>query len=323
MLKGIGGFLELELKPGEEYHRDAIRLNTGRNAFKYILRVRHYQKVYIPYYTCDAMLEPILNLKLEYEFYSIDKNFRPVFKFREMEENAVFVFTNYFGLCDNIVEAVYKECKNLIIDNAQAFFSLPIKGVDTFYSARKFFGVPDGAYLYTNKRLNKQLKTDTSYLRFEHLLGRIDVGAEEFYTSFKKNDQELGGQPIKTMSNLTQRLMQSIDYQYIAEKRKQNYNFLHRELESLNKLKLGSVTNSIPMFYPFLIEDGWQVKKRLIENKIFVANYWSNVLDWTDEETFENYLTNNLIPLPIDQRYGRKEMDQIIIKIKKSYGHKK
>jgi hypothetical protein len=32
----IGGYFELELSRGEEYHSDAIRLNTGRNAFEYI-----------------------------------------------------------------------------------------------------------------------------------------------------------------------------------------------------------------------------------------------------------------------------------------------
>ena len=31
----IGGYFELELPQGEEYHKNAIRLNTGRNAFEY------------------------------------------------------------------------------------------------------------------------------------------------------------------------------------------------------------------------------------------------------------------------------------------------
>jgi hypothetical protein len=30
----IGGYFELELPCGEEYHQGAIRLNTGRNAFE-------------------------------------------------------------------------------------------------------------------------------------------------------------------------------------------------------------------------------------------------------------------------------------------------
>ena len=34
----IGGYFELELRNGAYYHKDAIRLNTARNCFEYILR---------------------------------------------------------------------------------------------------------------------------------------------------------------------------------------------------------------------------------------------------------------------------------------------
>ena len=74
-MNAIGGYFELELAKGEEYHKDAIRLNTGRNAFEYILRAKAYKKVYLPFYTCDVMLEPIKKLNIKYEFYSIRNNF--------------------------------------------------------------------------------------------------------------------------------------------------------------------------------------------------------------------------------------------------------
>lgn len=62
----IGGYFGLELQKKKEYHQNAIRLNTGRNAFEYILRAKNYTKVYLPYYTCDVMLEPINKLNLKY-----------------------------------------------------------------------------------------------------------------------------------------------------------------------------------------------------------------------------------------------------------------
>ncbi len=135
----IGGYFELELSRGEEYHSDAIRLNTGRNAFEYILRAKKFNKVYLPFYTCDVMLEPITKLNLAYEFYSIDSNFLPIFNYSNVQENEVFVYNNYFGICDVQTREVAALCKNLIIDYSQAFYSKPIKGVDTFYSPRKFF----------------------------------------------------------------------------------------------------------------------------------------------------------------------------------------
>ncbi len=199
-MNAIGGYFELELPYGEEYHKNAIRLNTSRNAFEYILKAKRYKKVCLPYYTCNAMLEPIQKLHLDYKFYHIDRTFRPVFNFDLVNQDEVFVFNNYFGLCDKIVNEISQKCENLIIDNSQAFYSKPLRGVDTFYSPRKFFGVPDGAYLYTDKVLNMNFEKDASFSRCHHLLGRIDRDAESFYEDFRRNDHNLEFQPIKQMS---------------------------------------------------------------------------------------------------------------------------
>lgn len=308
----IGGYFELELPLTEEYHKSAIRLNTGRNAFEYILRAKQYEKVYLPYYTCDVMLEPIKKLNIDYCFYPIDKDFRPVFNYEDIEENAVFVYTNYFGICDKQVEMVSQKCKNLIIDNSQAFFSKPLSGVDTFYSARKFFGVSDGAYLYTDKEIMEDLKQDVSYQRFEHLLGRADRSAEEFYTAFKKNDDSLVNQPIKKMSKLTQKLMASIDYENIAQKRIQNFDVLHSALSKTNLLGLDLSSESVPMVYPYLIKSGEELKKQLINNKIFVATYWPNVKGWIKDDNYENNLYSKMLAMPIDQRYNNDDILKIL-----------
>lgn len=313
MVSSIGGFFELELPTYSEFHKDAIRLNTGRNAFEYILRVKRYTKVYLPYYTCDAMIEPIKKLHLKHEFYNIDKNFFPVFNFNCVQKNEVFVYNNYFGICDEQTINVSVQCKNLIIDNSQAFYSLPIPGVDTFYSPRKFFGLPDGAYLYTDSFLNFALEQDISYDRCSHLLGRLDIGALDNYQSYKDNEQSLKSQPIKKMSNLTNRLLQGIDYNSIANRRKENFNYLHKALESSNELKFVACNKEeVPLVYPYLINKGDYFKKKLLKNQFFIATYWPNVLDWSDTFSYENYLLLNLVAIPIDQRYFQKDMDRII-----------
>ncbi len=311
MDSSIGGYFELELPVREEYHNTALRLNTGRNAFEYVLRAKRYKKVYLPYYTCDAMLEPITKLNLAYEFYSIDSNFLPIFNYSNVQKNEVFVYNNYFGICDAQTREIAAQCKNLIIDNSQAFYSKTIKGVDTFYSPRKFFGVPDGAYLYTDTLLDDGFETDISYQRFEHLLGRIDKGAEEFYAAFVSNDDSLMNQPIKKMSKLTQRLLSSIDYNSVAESRKQNFEYLDSKLSKNNLLNLNLSSNSVPLVYPYFFDSGAELKKKLIENKIFVATYWQNVLEWTSENDFEYKLAKCLLPLPVDQRYESNNLKEI------------
>ncbi len=312
-MKPIGGYFELELnKEGEYHNRRVLRLNSGRYAFEYILRAKNYRKVYLPYYTCDVMLEPINRLKLEYEFYHIDTTFRPVFDYSQIRAQEVFVYNNYYGICDKQVAEISQKCKSSIIDNSQAFFSEPLTDIDTFYSARKFFGLPDGAYLYTNKELNTKLEQDISYQRFEHLLGRIDIGPEQFYKFSKENDKKLSEGKIKTMSNLTFRLLNSINYNKVAATRIENFSYLNDRLNKLNKISIDLHEHVVPMLYPFVVENGNLLRKYLQDNKIFTPIYWPNVNKWiTKEEKWEKQLYNQMIALPIDQRYSSKDMETI------------
>lgn len=307
----IGGYFELETNLISEYHSNAIAINTARNALEYILIAKKIQKIYLPYFTCDVLLEPLKKLQLQYEFYAIDTALEPVFDYTKLNNNDFFLYTNYFGLKDDYINILIKKCKNVIIDNAQAFFSKPIEGVSTIYSARKFFGVSDGAYLYCNDILDEVFDTDCSVERMSHLLIRKDISAEFGYSSFINNDRSLENQPIKLMSKITKSILQSIDYKGIAEARIENFNMLHKSLGSKNKLNLSLLNNNVPMVYPFWSED-LGLKKRLLENKIYTATYWPNVKDWCEIDSLEYLLTEEIVHLPIDQRYTKTEMDLII-----------
>jgi len=310
-MEAIGGYFSLELPLREEYHKDAIRLNTGRNCLEYILRARGYKKVYVPYYTCEAVMEPINKLGIPYEFYHIDIHFEIRDRFTLKADEAL-LYTNYFGLKQRYVEKLAEKMgKSLIVDNTQSFYAKPIQGIDTFYTCRKFFGVADGAYLYSNKLLDDDFKQDESYDRMAHLLKRIDLSAEQGFADFRKVDDNLDNQPIRKMSKLTQRIMQSIDYNTVAKKRRENFMYLHEILGNYNNLELKLKEDSVPMVYPFLAPIK-RLRDKLIENKLFVARYWPNVLEWATEKDIEYLLAFQMQPLPIDQRYGKGDMKRII-----------
>lgn len=311
VMEAIGGYFSLELPLREEYHKHAIRLNTGRNCLEYILRVRGYKKVYVPYYTCEAVMEPINKLGIPYEFYHIDIHFeiRDCFTLKEGE---VLLYTNYFGLKQHYVEQLAEKVSSrLIVDNTQAFYAKPIPDIDTFYTCRKFFGVPDGAYLYCDKELDEEIEQDYSYGRVAHLVKRIDLSAEDGFKDFRRVDDGLDNQPIRKMSKLTHRMMQGIDYEAATQRRRANFQMLHEALGKENNLELPLNGDAVPVVYPYLgpVEG---LREKLIENKIFVARYWPNVLDWTEKGSIEYQLTEQMQPLPIDQRYGEEEMNRII-----------
>ncbi len=105
--------------------------------------------------------------------------------------------------------------------------------------------------------------------------------------------------------------MQGIDYTGIAQKRRDNYILLHSLLGTSNTISLSLEEDAVPMVYPYLAPIKG-IRETLIENKVFVARYWPNVLEWTKNDDVEYLLTFQMQPLPIDQRYGKTEMERII-----------
>ena len=322
-MQPIGGYFSLELNDGRELHHDALRLNAGRYALEYILRARKYRKVYIPYYICDSVLQPFKRLNVEYEFYHINEQLEPANKLHPADDEAV-LYVNYFGLKNRIADTFCYAYKNTILDYTQAFYSekgnkYDDKSIqcDTFYSCRKYFGVPDGAYLYTNCYIEEELPQDESFERMTFLTKRIDRSPQEGYADFHTNDKGLATVGMRKMSRLTGGMMRSIDYPSKANKRIHNFLVLDNALRDSNRFKWAMDYGTIPLVYPYYVENGTKLRQHLIANEVFCARYWPNVLEWCEPDDIEHHLAENLVCIPIDQRYGEVEMNDIISLINK------
>lgn len=317
MTSAIGGFFELSLNDfGSVYHDSAYALNTGRNALEFILRERNVKKVLLPYYTCDALLIPLQRLGISYRFYYLDENLSPIIK--NYKEDECVIINNYFGIQDADIEKwLEKNDFHVIIDNSQAFYHKILnKSVGVFYSSRKFFGVPDGGFAYTEKQNDyyDNLMIDKSFKRCSHLVRRIDLSPEEAYNEYLKNESLLNRVEVKKMSELSSFLLKNIHFDEIKSKRKSNFEFLHKTFEKENRLTkiINQNRNSTPMIYPLLIENGIHLRDYLINNRIYVAQYWPNVLEWLGkEQTLEEKLVKNLVALPIDQRISESDLDRM------------
>jgi hypothetical protein len=310
-MKSIGGYFELEMQVKECFHKEAIALNTGRNALEYLLLANRYTRIYLPYYSCEALLEPIRKCNISYTFYPINMNLEPEFDHSQVKDSEAFLYINYFGLKDPYLRTLTTLNANVIVDNVQSFYSLPIPRVDTFYSARKFFGVPDGAYLYSNKGMTQSFETGTSASRIEHLLTRIEASPEEGYPSFQQNENRLMNLPVQWMSNLTKQLLASIDYEAAASARKANFMHLHQHLSRQNKLPIEWDQQQVPMTYPFLTTSE-ALKKFLQSHRVYCPTYWPGVAAHKRPSSIEETLLTNLVCLPIDQRYSLDDMNTII-----------
>ncbi len=314
-MKEIGGYIEFEYFNGNEYHQNALALNTASHAFEYLIKTKNIKKVYIPKFMCGCISEVCKRNNVEIEYYGIDKNLLPIFD-DSLSENEWLYIVNFYGQMSNEqIKGFKTKFGNIVVDNVQAFFNMPVSDTDTLYSCRKFFGVADGAYLYTDKLLSDELEQDISYGRMEFLLGRLEKTANEFYTKYVENNDCFSCQPIKSMSKLTHNLLKGINYENVAKKRTENFIILHDNFKNINKLKL-EIPNGAFM-YPLYIPNGDKIRKALMQKKIYIPTLWPDVFDVCSENDLEYNMAKNILPLPIDQRYSNNDMIYIIEEIKK------
>ncbi len=306
----IGGFIEFEYASGKEYHENAAALNSGRHCVEYLIRAKHIRKLYIPYYMCDSVSALCMKLGTEVAYYETDISFVPMFDQRLEKDEWLYVVNFYGQLSDAVLEELHAKYRNIIVDNAQAFFRKPIEGVDTLYTCRKFFGVADGGYLYTDTPLEEELPFDCSYDRMVFLFGRMEKSAQEFYGQYVENNARFEQEPLKRMSHLTQNLMKGMDYTRIRETRTANFAYLHRQLHAINRLEL-TVPDGAFM-YPLYIENGAALRRALQREKVYIPTLWPDVFDLCDSTSSAYRLAWNILPLPVDQRYGEGDMQKIV-----------
>ena len=260
--KEIGGYFSLECGSSPLYHPEGIYLNSGRNALRHIIRSCKIKKLYVPDYTCPVVNDAVSRENCEIILYELNQDFIPINKF---PKDAFVLYNNYFGVCGKQVQSMVARYPNLIVDNAQSFFSAPC-GLASFYSPRKFFGLPDGGIAFCKSGIDQNYPIDTSSdFRFSHLLSRSLRGASAGYAEFCKNDASFDKLEIMKMSSLTLAIMGNIDYNGIREKRLKNFQTLHQLLEPEKKWDLAS--DDVPMIYPYFTKDA-DLKRYLINNNI-------------------------------------------------------
>ena len=324
MKQEIGGYFELELtkQPFPFPHQDGRLVNSGRNALMLILKHLCPSRIYVPYYTCNSVLEPLLQLNIPYTFYSVTKELE-ITGHIDLQEKEYLLYTNYFGVREGYIRnkliPVYSG--KLILDNSQSLFSPVYPDIPSFFSPRKFVGIPDGGIACCENLASiSGYPEAVSTNHFSHLIKRIESGAGAGYEEFQASNWLLSGRPIEKMSKLTNSLLASVDFESIKEKRIKNYRILQKELESHNELTVFNSGEEIPMVYPFLHQGNKGLREVLIKKNVFIARYWPNVMIWCKDTDTEYYLCENLLPLPLDQRYGVEEMNFVLSIIKSYYG---
>lgn len=320
-MKPIGGYFEWEFPviSKTDLHKGSVYLNSGRHALEYILEgIGNVKCLWIPYFTCDVVLQPLDKLGISHRFYSINSELELASEI-DLAEGEYLLYTNYYGMKDTYCGYIAERYGDrTIIDNAQALFCKPIPDIHQFYSPRKYMGMPDGGIAVTTvDDRTSSLPEDCSYNRCSHLLKRLEFIPSEGYADFKANSRKIAEAPLSRMSRISRSIFASVDLAAIKQRRRANFKYLHKALSATNQLKIPSMNSfECPLVYPYWSDDA-ELKKKLIEKSIFVATYWPNVFEWCKPDDLEYNLASNVVCIPIDQRYEIEDMDRIVKEIER------
>lgn len=313
----MGGFFGLELPEPDVFpyaeSSCCAYVNSGRAALELLLRSLPQlpQRVWVPRFACDTLLQPMRRLGLPIARYRISEALEPLLP-DDLAVEDCLILINYFGVCEEpVARAVAAAPCPVLADATTALYAPPPPGTaGCFYSPRKFSGLSDGGVALAPHPLALPEKTDLSAPRALCLMQRLESGADAALPASEEAEAALNA-PAKRMSPLSRRLLRSIDWRAAAQRRLRNYDTLHSALAELNRLPLPTVPAHAPMCYP-LVSGIPDLRDALIDAGIALPLYWPEVIETTSADAPENCLARTLLPLPLDQRYGEEEMLRLI-----------
>ncbi len=258
------------------------------------LGIKQNDKILVPSYICEAVIQPIRDLKLQLEFYDLDDSFQPIWS--ELKDKIAkdhfssLLMNHYFGIPQDIHKftKIAKD-NNLILveDNSHGFGGkfedkfLGSYGDVGISSPRKILNLSSGGILYLNSKLTKPNNLPVkkalffeNYLRgflsnnpsfkifFDNLRNKRNFSDPRKYLERKYSD-------MATDKYSELRILKYLGNDYISEVQRKQYLRWIRCREILKKEgfqpAIDSISNtSSPWLFPLKI-DNFDEKNRLIK----------------------------------------------------------
>ena len=311
---------------------DVYTYSSGRAALYQILKYLNLEKnvnhVLMPDYLCSSVLVPVKELGLDYTFYPINEklelepaSFQPLYK-----KGTAVLLINYFGL-QNLggqIKALreFDEKAIIVEDDVQAYYEFikPFDGVDfKFTSLRKTFAVPDGGLVKTKCHLPRVTSPNTfgQYKAAAALLKSMREGNfnDQIYLElFEKGESLIDSEQECGMSLIAEKLYSFMNEEHVKVRRLNNAEYLVEQLGKIGiKALLPLLEDHVPLFIPVVVKNRDAVRKAMFKQEIFCPVHWPS--EGMSVKRGE-MMSKTELSLIVDQRYGRKEMDEIISLIK-------
>jgi len=322
-------------------YRQKIFLSSGRGTLRLVAKVLRLDKddeVLLPSYLCKEIVKPFREEGVQVKFYKVSETLNvdiDDIKSKIGPNTKTLLFIHYFGFPQTSTKKIRSLCKDnnvfLIEDLVQSFLTtcrgrvLGSTGDVAFSSYRKWIPIPDGALLGINNEsfrappIKKESQASSIYVKYRimglRLKGRYlrdqTIPKRTFRKIFAAADKLQDSTPIK-ISDYSKRMLSRFDFNAIIKRRRDNFRHLLNNLkriELVTPLYKKLPRGVCPLGFPTLVENRDRTKKMLIKNRIYPPIHWK--LPREVKSPVSRRISDHILTLPIDQRYGAGDMDFI------------
>lgn len=325
---------------------------SGRSALSIIFENLNFNNGYVllPEFICTDSIYPLLKKKnlvpLRFE---IGKNFEQeiekiTFAIKKVNTKKIraILFCNYFGIKDPINTAyefkkLYPEIP-IILDSVQDLSGLKLweersKWTDwQIYSFRKSLPIPDGGLLIGSGIGKTKLNITSKAINFSALQFQLSSIRNNFLFLENKNPNkiELEKEYIDLLKKIkkipynsipitkfSEFLLSKINIEEVINLRNINFKYFSKEIKRFDFIELIENTRVNPEsnFIPVFIKKYSRKKLQsfLKTRQIFCPIHWTQPRDIYKQASINGkYFSDNILSIPIDQRYTKNDMDRII-----------
>lgn len=346
IISEIGGYFELnpELFSGTNYDLHNTKslkfLSSGRESLRYTLKdiniKKHNRVALVPSFTCETVLNEFLKEEFNLVFYDYNKDL--TLKTSQLNDLIrinnpdVIIVQPLFGF-QNIIVDEKMNFHPIIIDNTQNIYTdSGIESIEFDYeiaSLRKWMPLVDGAYIKKTKGILKDYEIIDAYdgsvnkgkmsqiLRFKYLSEGLG-NKSEFLKLKKEFDRYLiNKNNFTNMSIISKIIFKNCDRRELIEKRKKNYlDLLKYDWNEFGDVIFTKLNREeVPLYFPVFIN---KVERdvflsELYKHRIYAPIIWpkSKIISDYKISKDTDYIYNNILAFPIDQRYDGKHMERI------------
>jgi hypothetical protein len=300
---------------------------SGRSALWLVLRhliERGVSHVHLPAYLCESVLQPVEALGLNYSFYGVD---RSLVAHPQPPAGSVVVVINYFGWLNPGLNELRNE-PFVIEDSCQAILSdWQTSNLQSRYivlSPRKFGPTAVGGWcnvpgVNLPSTTSAEMAIDASLkarlLRGEYLRhpeSSIDIEIEKTYlTALESVEHYLDANPTQSgIPEASLKVIAAIDWEFVSNKRRDNWLKLKELLSEQVEPVFQTLPDSVvPLGFAVRLPNRDRVRAQLAQHRIFCPVHWP-LPKQIDRSEFpvSAELSDTLMTLPIDQRYGDEDM---------------